>query len=298
VPNAGANDRDTPMLRADIWRTSFTNWQPCFRWQGDVRRGPPQIMTSRGVRRRPEDVEAIRRASSSSGQDHEELYCRSRRSSSMALITSDRAEEAGRVFAFFGRRRRGEVRQGLRGGGTARVDPLYVGLLTDGTLQAKERTRGYQDMLHYATTSTIRPTRSPRRVQAEDRAGGRRFCGAGFDTAAAQRRAHCDEGDFAKDALYGRDARRKIDSPRGPIASPRQQRRADIYLREAKGGLNATSRSRMRSRDRRSAAARRAKVLLHLPWREVADRAKARRMGAIAAHCPHPSRGHSRRRRA
>src|SRR5882757_10147309 len=30
VPNAGANDVTRAMCAPNIWRTSFTNWQPCF----------------------------------------------------------------------------------------------------------------------------------------------------------------------------------------------------------------------------------------------------------------------------
>jgi len=104
VPNAGANDVTRAMCAPNIWRTSFSNWQPCFP-MGKVMydAGHRNIMTitwryAAGL----EDVEAIKESFVKlGGKITEELYLPFPQVEFQALITQIAQKKPDAVFAFF-----------------------------------------------------------------------------------------------------------------------------------------------------------------------------------------------------
>ena len=247
VPNAGANDVTRAMCAPNIWRTSFTNWQPCFP-MGKVMydAGHRNIMTitwryAAGL----EDVEAIKESFVKlGGKITEELYLPFPQVEFQALITQIAQKKPDAVFAFFAGGGAVKFVKDYAAAGLRTSIPLYgPGFLTDGTLQAQGAdAEGIKTTLHYAD-DLDNPANKAFLAAFKQKTGqeGDVYAVQGFDAAALLNIGlTATKGDFAaKDALYGAMRAAKIDSPRGPISFSKANNVVqNIYLREAKGGLN------------------------------------------------------------
>ena len=247
VPNAGANDVTRTMCAPNIWRTSFTNWQPCFP-MGKVMydAGHRNIMTitwryAAGL----EDVEAIKESFVKlGGKITEELYLPFPQVEFQALITQIAQKKPDAVFAFFAGGGAVKFVKDYAAAGLRTSIPLYgPGFLTDGTLPAQgPDAEGIKTTLHYAD-DLDNPANKAFLAAFKQKTGqeGDVYAVQGFDAAALLNVGlTATKGDFAaKDAMYAAMRAAKIDSPRGPISFSRANNVVqNIYLREAKGGLN------------------------------------------------------------
>ncbi len=247
VPNAGANDVTRAMCAPNIWRTSFTNWQPCFP-VGKVMydAGHRNIMTitwryAAGL----EDVEAIKESFVKlGGKITEELYLPFPQVEFQALITQIAQKKPDAVFAFFAGGGAVKFVKDYAAAGLRTSIPLYgPGFLTDGTLPAQgPDAEGIKTTLHYAD-DLDNPANKAFLAAFEQKTGqeGDVYAVQGFDAAALLNVGlTATKGDFAaKDAMYTAMRAAKIDSPRGPISFSKANNVVqNIYLREAKGGLN------------------------------------------------------------
>ena len=247
VPNAGANDVTRAMCAPNVWRTSFTNWQPCFP-MGKVMydAGHRNIMTitwryAAGL----EDVEAIKESFVKlGGKITEELYLPFPQVEFQALITQIAQKKPDAVFAFFAGGGAVKFVKDYAAAGLRTSIPLYgPGFLTDGTLPAQgPDAEGIKTTLHYAD-DLDNPANKAFLAAFKQKTGqeGDVYAVQGFDAAALLNVGlTATRSDFAaKDAMYTAMRAAKIDSPRGPISFSRANNVVqNIYLREAKGGLN------------------------------------------------------------
>jgi len=247
VPNAGANDVTRAMCAPNIWRTSFSNWQPCFP-MGKVMydAGHRNIMTitwryAAGL----EDVEAIKESFVKlGGKITEELYLPFPQVEFQALITQIAQKKPDAVFAFFAGGGAVKFVKDYAAAGLRTSIPLYgPGFLTDGTLPAQgPDAEGIKTTLHYA--DDLDNTANKAFLAAFKQKTGQEgdvYAVQGFDAAALLNVGlTATRGDFAaKDAMYAAMRAAKLDSPRGPISFSKANNVVqNIYLREAKGGLN------------------------------------------------------------
>ena len=247
VPNAGANDVTRAMCAPNVWRTSFTNWQPCFP-MGKVMydAGHRNIMTitwryAAGL----EDVEAIKESFVKlGGKITEELYLPFPQVEFQALITQIAQKKPDAVFAFFAGGGAVKFVKDYAAAGLRTSIPLYgPGFLTDGTLPAQGAdAEGIKTTLHYAD-DLDNPANKAFLAAFKQKTGqeGDVYAVQGFDAAALLNVGlTATKGDFAaKDAMYAAMRAAKLDSPRGPISFSKANNVVqNIYLREAKGGLN------------------------------------------------------------
>ncbi len=247
VPNAGANDVTRAMCAPNIWRTSFSNWQPCFP-MGKVMydAGHRNIMTitwryAAGL----EDVEAIKESFVKlGGKITEELYLPFPQVEFQALITQIAQKKPDAVFAFFAGGGAVKFVKDYAAAGLRTSIPLYgPGFLTDGTLPAQGAdAEGIKTTLHYAE-DLDNPANKAFLAAFKQKTGqeGDVYAVQGFDAAALLNVGlTATRSDFAaKDAMYTAMRAAKIDSPRGPISFSKANNVVqNIYLREAKGGLN------------------------------------------------------------
>ena len=248
VPNAGANDVTRTMCAPNIWRTSFTNWQPCFP-MGKVMydAGHRNIMTitwryAAGL----EDVEAIKESFVKlGGKITEELYLPFPQVEFQALITQIAQKKPDAVFAFFAGGGAVKFVKDYAAAGLRTSIPLYgPGFLTDGTLQAQGAdAEGIKTTLHYAD-DLDNPANKKFLAAFKQKTGqeGDVYAVQGFDAAALLNVGlTATKGDFAaKEAMYTAMRAAKIDSPRGPISFSKANNVVqNIYLREVKNGKNA-----------------------------------------------------------
>lgn len=247
VPNAGANDITRGLCAPNIWRTSFTNWQPCFP-MGKVMydAGHRNIMTitwryAAGL----EDVEAIKEGFGKlGGKIVEELYLPFPQVEFQALLTQIAQKKPDAVFAFFAGGGAVKFVKDYAAAGLKTSIPLYgPGFLTDGTLPAQGAdAEGIKTTLHYADDLDNPANKAfLAAFKQKTQQDGDVYAVQGFD-AAALLAVGLDavKGDTAaRDKMYAAMGAAKIDSPRGPISFSKANNVVqNIYLREAKGGLN------------------------------------------------------------
>ena len=241
IPNAGADDATGAACAPNIFRTSFSNWQPALPdGQGDGRRGPQE---------RRDDHLALRRRRGDRRRLQGELH-QGRRQVVEELCA---AVSGGRIPGAAHRDRGAEARRGVRffaGGGAVKfvkdyaaaglnkTIPLYgSGFLTDGTLEAQgEAADGMKTTLHYADDSTTRRNKQFRAAfKPKTRRDGRRLRGAGLRRRrAARRRPERGQGRHqARDRMYRGDGEGEDRQPaRADSFSKAHNPMQNIYLRE------------------------------------------------------------------
>jgi branched-chain amino acid transport system substrate-binding protein len=248
IPNAGANAATGPMCAPNIFRTSFTNWQPCYPMG--------KVMADAGAKRAititwkyaagEEDVVAFREGFSKAGGTIEaELYVPFPEVEFQSYLTQIGEKKPDGVFAFFAGGGAVKFVRDYAAAGLKKSIPLYgPGFLTDGTLQAQgDAAEGLKTTLHYADDLDNAANKAFRaNYQKRYNAEADVYGVQGYD-AAALLGVGLDavKGDFAAtQALYAAMRGAKLDSPRGPVTfSAAQNPVQNIYLREVRGGKNA-----------------------------------------------------------
>ncbi len=247
IPNAGARAVTGPMCAPNIFRASFSNWQPGYamgKVAGD--RGAKKVVTiTWKYAAGDESVEGFKDGiKASGGQVVKELTLPFPNVEFQALLTEIAATKPDAVYAFFAGGGAVKFVKDYAAAGLGRTIPLYgPGFLTDGTLEAQgEAAQGLLTTLHYADGLDIAKDKSfraayngaykmPPDVYAVQGYDSAQLLGIGLDAV---------KGDVAKRAdLVVAMEKAHIDSPRGTFTlSKSHEPVQDIYLRKVEGMQN------------------------------------------------------------
>ena len=247
VPNAGAGDITGAQCAPNIFRSSFSNWQPGYA-AGVVAagKGYKKAMTiTWNYAAGNETVKGFGEAfEKGGGKVMKELSLPFPGVEFQALLTEIASQKPDVVFAFFAGGGAVKFVKDYDAAGLKRSIPLVAsGFLTDGTLEAQGASaQGILSTLHYADNlDTPRNNAFRKSYALTYKANADVYAVQGYD--AAQMLAvglAAVKGDFKqRDALQAAIAKAVVDSPRGKFSlnaahNPVQ----DIFLREAKGPNN------------------------------------------------------------
>jgi branched-chain amino acid transport system substrate-binding protein len=247
VPNAGADAITGPMCAKNIFRTSFSNWQPGYA-TGVVaaQKGYKRAMTitwnyAAGTETVKGFTEAFEKGG---GKVVKDLTLPFPNVEFQALLTEIAAQKPDVVFAFFAGGGAVKFVKDYDAAGLRKTVPLMgSGFLTDGTLEAQgPAAQGLITSLHYADNIDTPRNQSFRKAYALSyKANADVYAVQGYD--AAQLLASgltAVKGDTAKrDDLILAMKKTIINSPRGKLAmSSAHNPVQDFYIREAKGVNN------------------------------------------------------------
>jgi len=247
VPNAGADAITGPQCAPNIFRSSFSNWQPGYA-AGVVASGKgykKAVTITWNYAAGSETVKGFTEGfEKGGGKVAKDLNLPFPNVEFQALLTEIAAQKPDVVFAFFAGGGAVKFVKDYDAAGLKKNIPLVAsGFLTDGTLEAQGASaQGILSTLHYADNLDTPRNNAFRKsyaltykqqpdvyaVQGYDAA---QMLGAGLAAV---------KGDFKqRDALQAAMAKASVDSPRGKFTlSPQRNPVQDIYLREAKGVNN------------------------------------------------------------
>lgn len=247
VPNAGADAVTGAMCAPNIFRSSFTNWQPGYA-MGEVvaKKGHKKVVTiTWKYAAGDESIRGFKEAfEKSGGKVIKELNVPFPNVEFQALLTEIAAAKPDAVYTFFAGGGAVKFVKDYSAAGLKKTIPLYgAGFLTDGTLEAQGvdaadllTTLHYADSLgaprdnafrlSYAKTYKLQP--DVYAVQGYDAA---QMLGIGLAAV---------KGDIGKRAEFTAALEKaKIDSPRGAFTISKSHNPVqDIYLRQVVGKEN------------------------------------------------------------
>lgn len=247
VPNAGADIITGAMCAKNIFRTSFSNWQPAYA-MGTVaaKNGHKKAMTitwnyAAGTESAKGFVEGFEKGG---GKVTQNMTLPFPNVEFQALLTEIAAQKPDAVFAFFAGGGAVKFVKDYVAAGLHKSIPLYgPGFLTDGTLEAQgEAAQGMTTALHYADNlNTPRDNAFRLSFAKTYKTNADVYAVQGYDAAqllAAGLKAA--GGDIKnRDKIIDGMAKAQIDSPRGKFTlSAAHNPIQDIYLRQVKGNLN------------------------------------------------------------
>jgi branched-chain amino acid transport system substrate-binding protein len=248
IPNAGAAIATQSGCLPNVFRTSFTNWQPNYpAGQVMIDAGLKNVMTiSWKYAAGEEQIGGFREGFTKAGGNIVgELWLPFPEVEFQSYLTQIAQKKPDGVFTFFAGGGAVKFVKDYAAAGLRKSIPLYSsGFLTDGTLEAQgESAEGLQTTLHYADDLNNPQDKAFRagflkRYNTEPDV----YAVQGYDSGALlDIGLSATGGDInATDGLYKAMASAKIDSPRGPISfSPSHNVIQDIYLREVRKGKNA-----------------------------------------------------------
>jgi len=247
VPNAGADAVTGPMCSPNIFRSSFSNWQPGYA-MGEVvaKKGHKRVVTiTWKYAAGDESVKGFKDAfTKAGGQVVKELSLPFPNVEFQALLTEIAATKPDAVFTFFAGGGAVKFVKDYAAAGLKKSIPLYgSGFLTDGTLEAQgEDAAGLLTTLHYADGLNTPRDNAFRLAYAKAfKLQPDVYAVQGYDAAQILRIGlDAVKGDITKkDAFAAAVRKAKIDSPRGPFTlsgagNPVQ----DFYLRQVGGKEN------------------------------------------------------------
>jgi branched-chain amino acid transport system substrate-binding protein len=247
VPNAGAGAVTGPMCAPNIFRSSFTNWQPGFATgEAVAKRGHKKVVTiTWKYAAGDEMVAGFKEAfEKSGGQVVKELNLPFPNVEFQALLTDIAAAKPDAVFAFFAGGGAVKFVKDYSAAGLKKSIPLYgTGFLTDGTLEAQGAdAEGVLTALHYADSiGTPRDNAFRLSYAKAYKLQPDVYAVQGYD--AAQMLAiglSAVKGDVSKKAEFADALRKaKIDSPRGTFTISKSHNPVqDMYLRQVTGKEN------------------------------------------------------------
>ena len=247
VPNAGADAVTGPMCAANIFRSSFSNWQPGYA-MGEVmaKKGHKKVVTiTWKYAAGDESVRGFKEAfEKGGGKVVKELSLPFPNVEFQSLLTDIAASKPDAVYTFFAGGGAVKFVKDYAAAGLKKSIPLYgAGFLTDGTLEAQGAdadglltTLHYADSLgtprdnafrlSYAKTFKLQPD-----VYAVQGYDAGQMLGIGLGAV---------KGDLSKKAEFAAALQKaKIDSPRGPFSISKSNNPVqDIYLRQVTGKEN------------------------------------------------------------
>lgn len=247
VPNAGANAVTGPMCAPNIFRTSFSNWQPGFAMgQAMIEKGHKKAVAITWKYGAGEEmVKGFKEAfEKGGGQVIEELYVPFPNVEFQALLTQIAAAKPDSVFAFFAGGGAVKFVKDYASAGLKESFPLYgTGFLTDGTLEAQGAdAEGVSTALHYA--DDLGTPRDKGFREAFAKAYGEQpdvYAVQGYDAAQLLRTGlEATGGDPSKKKEFAAAVEKAtIDSPRGAFTVSKAHNPVqDFYLRTVEGGVN------------------------------------------------------------
>ncbi len=247
VPNAGADAITGAQCAPNIFRSSFSNWQPGYA-AGVVaaQKGYKRAMTitwnyAAGAEAVKGFTEGFEKGG---GKVAKDLNVPFPNVEFQALLTEIAAQKPDVVFAFFAGGGAVKFVKDYDAAGLKKTIPIVAsGFVTDGTLEAQGASaQGILSTLHYADNLDTPRNNAFRKAYAlAYKSNADVYAVQGYD--AAQMLAaglHAVKGDFSKrDALIAAMAKTTVDSPRGKFTlSAAHNPVQDIFLREAKGVNN------------------------------------------------------------
>ena len=248
VPNAGADAVTGPMCAPNIFRSSFTNWQPAFA-MGEVaatQEKKKKIITiTWKYAAGDEAVNGFKEGfEKNGGQVTKQLNVPFPNVEFQALLTEIAAAKPDAVFAFFAGGGAVKFVKDYAAAGLNKTIPLYgPGFLTDGTLDAQgEAAQGILTALHYADgLNTPRDTAFRTAYAKSFKLQPDVYAVQGYD--AAQMLGiglNAVKGDISKKAEFAAAIEKaRIDSPRGSFSISKSHNPVqDIYLRKVEGKEN------------------------------------------------------------
>jgi len=247
VPNAGADAVTGPMCAPNIFRSSFSNWQPGY--------AMGEVMAKKGHRRvvtitwkyaaGDESVRGFKEAfEKGGGTVVKELNLPFPNVEFQALLTEIAASKPDAVYTFFAGGGAVKFVKDYGAAGLKKNIPLYgAGFLTDGTLEAQGADAdGLMTTLHYADALNLPRDTAFRLAYAKTyKLQPDVYAVQGYD--AAQMLAvglTAVKGDLGKKAEFAAAVEKaKIDSPRGAFTISKAHNPVqDIYLRQVSGKEN------------------------------------------------------------
>jgi branched-chain amino acid transport system substrate-binding protein len=248
VPNAGAEDVTGPMCGPNIFRSSFSNWQPAYA-MGVVAAEKEKKKTAVTITWKyaagDESVQGFKEGfESKGGKVVKELNLPFPNVEFQALLTEIAATKADAVYAFFAGGGAVKFVKDYAAAGLKSRMPLYgPGFLTDGTLEAQgDSASGMLTTLHYADDLN-NPTDKQFRL-AYVKAYKLQpdvYAVQGYDTAQLLAVGlNAVKGDISKrDGIVKAMENAKLTSPRGSFTMSKAHNPIqDIYLRKVEGNLN------------------------------------------------------------
>ena len=247
VPNAGADAVTGPMCAPNIFRSSFSNWQPGYS-MGEVmaKKGYKNVVTiTWKYGAGDESVRGFKEAfEKGGGKVTKELGLPFPNVEFQALLTEIAAARPDAVYTFFAGAGAVKFVKDYAAAGLKKSIPLYgAGFLTDGTLEAQGvDAEGVFTTLHYADGIDTPRDKAFRLAYAKTfKLQPDVYAVQGYD--AAQMLAiglKAVKGDLTKKAEFADALRKaKIDSPRGPFTlSKAHNPIQDVYLRKVAGKEN------------------------------------------------------------
>ena len=247
IPNAGARAVTGPMCAPNIFRSSFSNWQPGYA-MGKVagEKGAKKVVTiTWKYAAGDESVQGFKDGlKGSGGEVVKDLTLPFPNVEFQALLTEIAATKPDAVYAFFAGGGAVKFVKDYAAAGLNKTIPLYgPGFLTDGTLEAQgEAAQGLLTTLHYADGLTNPKDKAFRADYAKAyKAEPDVYAVQGYDAAQLLGAGLAAVGgDVAKrDALVAAMEKARIDSPRGTFTlSKAHDPVQDIYLRKVVGTHN------------------------------------------------------------
>jgi len=247
VPNAGAQAVTGPMCSPNIFRSSFSNWQPGYA-MGVVaaERGAKKVVTiTWKYAAGDESVAGFKEGfEKGGGQVIKELTLPFPNVEFQPLLTEIAAAKPDAVYTFFAGGGAVKFVKDYAAAGLNKTIPLYgPGFLTDGTLEAQgDAAQGLLTTLHYADGLTVPKDKTFRTAyQAAYKMAPDVYAVQGYDAAQLLGAGlTAVKGDFTKKTdLYKAMASAKIDSPRGAFTLGKNHDPVqDIYLRKVEGKEN------------------------------------------------------------
>jgi len=247
VPNAGADAVTGAMCAPNIFRSSFSNWQPGYA-MGEVmaKKGHKKVVTiTWKYAAGDESVKGFKEAfEKGGGTVVKELSLPFPNVEFQALLTEIAATKPDAVYTFFAGGGAVKFVKDYAGAGLKKSIPLYgAGFITDGTLEAQgDAADGLFTTLHYADSLETPRDKAFRLAYAKAyKLQPDVYAVQGYD--AAQMLAiglNAVKGDVSKKAEFAAALQKtKIDSPRGPFSLSKAHNPVqDIYLRQVVGKEN------------------------------------------------------------
>jgi branched-chain amino acid transport system substrate-binding protein len=247
VPNAGADAVTGPMCAPNIFRSSFSNWQPGYA-MGEVmaKKGLKKVVTiTWKYAAGDESVRGFKEAfEKGGGSVVKELNLPFPGVEFQALLTEIAATKPDAVYTFFAGGGAVKFVKDYAAAGLKKSVPLYgAGFLTDGTLEAQGADAdGLFTTLHYADSLNLPRDGAFRLAYAKTyKLQPDVYAVQGYD--AAQMLAAglaAVKGDLGKKAEFAAAVEKtKIDSPRGAFTISKAHNPVqDIYLRQVSGKEN------------------------------------------------------------
>ena len=247
VPNAGADAVTGAMCAPNIFRSSFSNWQPAYA-MGQVaaeRKHKTAVTITWKYAAGDESVGGFKEAfEKGGGKVVKELTLAFPNVEFQALLTEIAATKPDMVYAFFAGGGAVKFVKDYAGAGLNKSIPLYgPGFLTDGTLEAQgEAAQGMLTTLHYADSLNTPRDNAFRLAYAKTfKLQPDVYAVQGYDAAQLLVAGMTAvKGDITKrDEMIAAMEKTKVDSPRGAFTLGKSHNPVqDIYLRKVEGKEN------------------------------------------------------------